>query len=145
MRGSQPGLRWGSPRGLYYMRKIAMILMMLVTLSALPAQTLTEVLDTLESSLTSLGLGLTLVESGLKTLDEQQTQLSAELDTLETVSTELEKRLESLEQSWSEQKQATDALVAALDSEIDSLQTEVWVYRGGLAVLAGLTIWILIR
>jgi predicted nuclease with TOPRIM domain len=119
--------------------------MLLVMTSGLPAQTLTEVLQNLENSLETLERGYTLVNSGLKTLREQQTQLSAELDTLETESTELERRLTSLEQSWSEQKQATDALTAAFNSEIDRLNSELWVYRIGGAVLAGLVVWSFFR
>lgn len=127
------------------MRRTIPILMMLVMASALPAQTLTEVLRNLETSLETLERGYTLVNSGLTELREQQTQLSGELDTLETASTELEKRQDSLEQSWSEQKQATDALIAGLDAEISTLQSEVWFYRVGLGVLAGLTVWALVR
>lgn len=127
------------------MRRIVLILMMLGTLSVLPAQTLTEALQNLESSLAKLEQGYTLVSNGLTTLREQQTQLSAALDTLEKESTELERQQDSLEQSWREQKAATDALTAAFDSKMDSLQTELWVYRVGIGVVAGVAVWALIR
>ena len=126
------------------MRRI-LILTMLVIASALPAQTLMQVLQTLETSLTKLDEGLTLVESGLTELRKQQTQLSAELDTLETASTELDTRQSSLEQSWTAHKTAVDVLVAAQDDRIRALSAELWLYRGGLVILAGLTIYILIR
>lgn len=102
---------------------------------------LTEVLQSLETSLATLEQGFTLVNSGLSELKEQHTQLSADLGTLETASTELERRQDDLETSWSEQKVATDALAA----EISNLEAELWIYRGGLAVLAGLVVWALIK
>lgn len=141
------GLRRDSPHRWYSVRSVTLILMltMLVSVSVLPAQTLSEVLQTLETSLDKLEQGYTLVNSGLKTLREQQTQLSVDLDTLERASTELERRQDSLEQSWSEQKESIGALDAALSAEISDLQTELWVYRVGLAVAAGLIVWSLVK
>jgi chromosome segregation ATPase len=122
------------------MRKIWIVILLAMT-SALHANELTELLQSFETSLATLEQGYTLVNNGLKLLNEQQTLLSGELDTLARESTELGMRLENLETSWNEQKQATDALYAT----VNGLKTEVWIYRGGLAILAGLVVWALIK
>jgi len=122
------------------MRKTLILILFAMT-SVLHANELTELLQSLERSLATLEQGYTLVNSGLRTLNEQQTLLKGELDTLAQESTELEMRLGNLETSWNEQKVATDALYAT----VNGLKTEVWIYRGGLAILAGLVVWALIK
>lgn len=132
------------------MRRISIAMLLLLAATTLTwSQSLQQTLMEISNDLTRISEqfdgDLQTLEAQLLSLRETSTELSKQLDDLEPRVESSEESQADLQSSLTRYRTYAQESLEAQAKEIRRLQTEIWVYRIGGVVIAGLTGWIAIR